>query len=85
MAKEEEVKEEVDIVVEDITGEVEIETGTEKVILVIMNSIAAGKEEEILTVEDSSIIEVEETVIEQRNIQTSSQIQMTQISTKSML
>ena len=85
MAKEEEVKEEVDIVVEDLTGEVEIETGTEKVILVIMNSIAAGKEEEILTVEDSSIIEVEETVIEQRNIQTSSQIQMTQISTKSML
>lgn len=85
MAKEEEVKEEVDIVVEDLTGEVEIETGTEKVILEIMNSIAAGKEEEILTVEDSSIIEVEETVIEQRNIQTSSQIQMTQISTKSML
>lgn len=85
MAKEEVVKEEVDIVVEDLTGEVEIETGTEKVILVIMNSIAAGKEEEILTVEDSSIIEVEETVIEQRNIQTSSQIQMTQISTKSML
>ena len=85
MAKEEVVKEEVDIVVEDLTGEVEIETGTEKVILVIMNLIAAGKEEEILTVEDSSIIEVEETVIEQRNIQTSSQIQMTQISTKSML
>lgn len=85
MAKEEVVKEEVDIVVEDLTGEVEIETGTEKVILEIMNSIAAGKEEEILTVEDSSIIEVEETVIEQRNIQTSSQIQMTQISTKSML
>lgn len=85
MAKEEVVKEEVDIVVEDLTGEVEIETGTEKVILEIMNLIAAGKEEEILTVEDSSIIEVEETVIEQRNIQTSSQIQMTQISTKSML
>lgn len=85
MAKEEVVKEEVDIVVEDLTGEVEIETGTEKVILEIMNSIAAGKEEEILTVEDSSIIEVEETVIEQRNIQTSSQIQMTQISIKSML
>lgn len=85
MAKEEVVKEEVDIVVEDLTGEVEIETGTEKVILVIMNLIPAGKEEEILTVEDSSIIEVEETVIEQRNIQTSSQIQMTQISTKSML
>jgi len=85
VAKEEVVKEEVDIVVEDLTGEVEIETGTEKVILVIMNLIPAGKEEEILTVEDSSIIEVEETVIEQRNIQTSSQIQMTQISTKSML
>jgi hypothetical protein len=85
VAKEEVVKEEVDIVVEDLTGEVEIETGTEKVILEIMNLIAAGKEEEILTVEDSSIIEVEETVIEQRNIQTSSQIQMTQISTKSML